>query len=210
MEAVKTVLRGVYGGVSPEVIEGRLAEPYREELKEAAAASSVQKAVSRLGGTDFGRVLSLGLAEFEAEGSLLPLETALERKFYRELMQVLLMRPSPDYDMIKRLLGTEIDIINIKTVLRGARDGADVADYLIPNGYEISAAKLAELGTSADVEAVVSGLEGTSYYQPLYDVMEEYMASGDRSLAPFEKALDAYYVSLGQGIATRQAFGLGP
>jgi vacuolar-type H+-ATPase subunit C/Vma6 len=100
--------------------------------------------------------------------------------------------------------------MNIKMVLRGAKDGADVSDYLIPYGYETSAARLAETGSSGDVEAVVSGLEGTSYYQPLYDAMDEYMRDTGKSLMGFEKALDNYYLSLGQAIATRQAFGLGP
>jgi V/A-type H+-transporting ATPase subunit C len=205
VEAIKTVLRGVYAGVSPEEIEQALAEQYREELKEAAASSSVPEAVTKLESSEFGRVLSQ-----DFEDSLLALETALDRKFYQEVMEVLLTRASPDTYMIKRLLGTEIDIINIKTVLRGARDGADVSDYLIPHGYGVSAAKLAELGSSADVEAAVSGLEGTPYYQHLYDVMDEYVASKDKGLGPFEKALDAYYVALGQAMATRQAFGLGP
>jgi V/A-type H+-transporting ATPase subunit C len=115
-----------------------------------------------------------------------------------------------DSDVIKRLLGAEIDITNIKLVLRGARYGADVSGYLIPYGHEISAARLAEIGSSADVERIVNDLEGTPYHRSLYGALEKYMEDKDRSLQVFEMALDAYYLSLGQSIATKQPFGLGP
>lgn len=210
VEAIKTVLRGIYGGLAPEKIENALAEPYREALKEAASSSTVAEAVSKMEGSEFGRTLSRSLHEFEAEGNLLPLEQALDRSFYQMLMEVLLTHPSPDSLAIKRLLGTEIDILNIQMLLRGARDGVDVSDHLIPYGFGISVTRLTEIGTSADVGGIVSSLEGTPYHKPLYGVMDEYMTGKDRSLTHFEKALDAYYLSAGQAMATRQAFGLGP
>lgn len=210
VEAIKIVLTGVYAGLSQEDIENALAEPYRKELTDVAASSNISEAVSKLESSEFGRVLSESLPDFEAQGTLLPLEDALDKKFYQELMEVLLTRPSPDSDVIKKLLGAEIDITNIKIVLRGARYGADVSDYLLPYGYEISTPRLIEIGSSRDVERIVSDLEGTPYYQPLYNALEEYMADKDKSLSPFEKTLNTYYLSLGQTIATRQPFGLGP
>lgn len=208
--AIKTVLSGVYAGLPLEEIEKMLVGPYAEGLKEVAMSSNVPEVVSKLEGSDYGMTLSMALPDFESSGLLLPLEHALDIRFYQELMEVLLTRPSPDSEVIKKLLGAEIDTTNIMMVLRCARDGCDISDYLIPHGYEISAARLAEIGSSGDVERIVSDLEGTSYYQPLYDAMEEYMADKDKSLSPFEKALNAYYLSVGQSIATRQPFGLGP
>lgn len=210
IEAIKTVLSGVYAGLPPEEIEKMLVGPYAEELKEIAMSSNVPELVSKLEGSDYGVTLSQVLPDFESSGSLLPLENALDVKFYQELTEVLITRPSPDSDVIKKLLGAEIDTTNIMMVLRCARYGCDISDYLIPYGYEISATRLAEIGSSGDVERIVSDLEGTSYHQPLYQALENYMEDRDKSLHVFEKALDTYYLSLGQSIATKQPFGLGP
>lgn len=210
IEAIRTVLSGVYAGLPPEEIEKMLVGPYAEELKEIAMSSNVPEVVSKLEGSDYGMTLSRVLPDFESRGSLLLLENALDIRFYQELTEVLITRPSPDSDVIKKLLGAEIDTTNIMMVLRCARYGCDISDYLIPYGYEISAARLAEIGSSGDVERIVSDLEGTSYHQPLYQALENYLEDRDKSLHVFEKALDVYYLSLGRSIATKQPFGLGP
>jgi V/A-type H+-transporting ATPase subunit C len=208
--AIKSVLTGVHAGVPPTEIENMVTGPYSGDLREIAMSSNVSEVVSKLEGGDYGIILSRVLPDFERTGSLLTLENALDAKLYQDLMEVLIMRPSMDSEVIKRILGAEIDITNIKLVLRGARYEGDVSDYLIPYGHEISAARLAELGSSADVEGIVNGIEGTPYYQPLYGALEKYHQDKDGSLQVFEKALDAYYLSLGQSIATKQPFGLGP
>lgn len=210
IEAIKAVLSGVYAGLPPEEIENMLVGPYAEELKEIAMSSNVPEVVSKLEGSDYGMILSQALPDFESSGSLLPLKNALDIKFYQELMEVLITRPSPDSAVIKKLLGAEIDTTNIMMVLRCARHGCDISDYLIPHGHEISAARLAEIGSSGDVERIVDDLVGTPYHRPLNEAMEKYSEDKDKSLHVFEKALDTYYLSLGQSIATRQPFGLGP
>lgn len=210
MEAVKTVLTGVYAGLPAEEIEKMISEPYVEDLKGFAMSSNVSEVVSKLEGTAYGSALSRALPDFERSGSLLPLENALDTKLYWELMEVIITRPSPDTSVIKRLLGTEIDITNIKLVLRGARYGANVSDYLVHYGHEISAARLADIGSSADVDRIVNDLKGTPYHGPLSEALEKYLEDKNKSLHVFEKALDTYYLSLGRSIATRQPFGLGP
>ncbi|MEE8401470.1 MAG: ATP synthase A1 subunit C [Candidatus Hydrothermarchaeaceae archaeon] len=210
IEAIKTLLIGVYAGLPPEEIEKMLVEPYAENLKETTLSSNVPEVVSKLEGSDYGVTLSRTLPDFESSGSLLSLQHALDVKLYLDLIEVLITRPSLDSSVIKKLLGAEIDITNIKMVLRCARYGGDVSSYLIPYGHEISTARLAEMGSSADVERIVNDLEGTPYHRPLYEALEKYMEDKGRSLQVFEMALDRYYLSLGQSIATKQPFGLGP
>lgn len=208
--AIKAVLIGVYAGLPPEEIEELLVGPYAEKLKETTLSANVPEVVSKLERSDYGMTLSQALPDFESSGSLLPLQHALDVKLYHDLIEALITRPSLDSAVIKKLMGAEIDITNIKLVLRGARYGCDVSDYLIPYGHEISATRLAELASSADVERIVNDLEGTPYHNSLYGAMEQYLEDKNKSLRVFEKILDTYYVSLGHSIATKQPFGLGP
>jgi V/A-type H+-transporting ATPase subunit C len=102
IEAIKTVLRGVYAGLAPEEIERGLPERHKEMLKDVVTSSNIPEAISKLEGSEFGSVLSQSLSDFVAKGSLLPLENALDMKFYKDLMEVLLTHPSPDSDVIKK------------------------------------------------------------------------------------------------------------
>jgi V/A-type H+-transporting ATPase subunit C len=208
--AIKTILRGVYSKIPKKEILKNLPPMYAERFSEVADSNSVSEVISKLEKTEYAPVLSQTLQDFEKTNTLLPLEIALDKYVYGCVRSALTSKPGPDADTVKKLLGAEIDVYNLKLIFRAviADKKADISGYIIPYGYELSEFKLKELAGIEDIERIVGELEGTSFHHPLFMALSEYREN--RSVRIFEKVLDEYYISLGKQIATRQPFGLGP
>ncbi len=208
---IKTVLIGIYSKTPPEKIKNHLVSYYKKELQDVADSSSIHEAISKLEKTEYGQILQDNLPGFEKTSSLLPLETALDKYIYKQMFAVITTVREPDMEIIKKLIGAEVDITNIKIVLRTVVENVDssnVEEYFIPFGYEIPEFRLKEFIEMDDVERIVNELIDTSYYEPLYSALEEFREN--KHIRTFEKALNRAYTNLGKSIATKQPFGIGP
>ncbi|MEE8168748.1 MAG: V-type ATPase subunit [Candidatus Hydrothermarchaeales archaeon] len=217
---IKSILAGVYAGLPKEEITKSIV-PINLELTEhfysdLASLKSVEDVVSHLEETPYGFLIKI-LPKYEETGLLLPLNTALDRFAYERAYEVASSFKGPDIELLKKMIGTEIDIINIKTILRLKAAGVkvdDIAGYLIPHGYELEG----KLPSFYKLESIADGIEvlkNTAYYEPLSSALKGYsqyeISSYEtiKRLGPFERALDEFYIRFGRTLYMEQSMGMG-
>jgi V/A-type H+-transporting ATPase subunit C len=186
---VKTVLRGIYsdadrGDVETDLIRaGELDERLLDRLLDAG---SVEEVIDLLDRTAFADPLREALAEYEESGVLVPLENAIDRVFYGQLLSDL---PGGEANQTYReFLEAEIDFRNARNALRLARSGADVdpSEYYIEGGGLFDASQLSAIG--GNVEELVVTIRDSTYGDDLDDALDEFETAD--SLIAFERALD--------------------
>jgi len=187
---VKTVLRGIYSGASREDIEddliraGEFSEPLLDRL---AGADSVGAAVELLEGTRYGDPLADALRNYEEAGTLVPLENAVDRTFYEELLAGLPSEATRATELYLEFLHAEIDFRNLRNALRLARSGAemDLSEYYIEGGRLFDESEIRQLVGNTDqlVEHIRTSIYGDDLEEAL-ETLEE-----AESLIEFEHAL---------------------
>ncbi len=189
---VKTAIRGVYSGSNVELIEtdfiraGELDDDLLTRLEEA---TEVDEIVGLLSETIFGDALADALSDYEETGSLAPLENAVDRAFYDNLLRNIGAATQPGTREFVKFLRAEIDFRNIRNAFRLARSGADIdpGEYFIDGGRLFTAAEVSSL--VSNIDELVARLHESHYGDELAGALEE--LNGDGSLIAFERALDA-------------------
>jgi V/A-type H+-transporting ATPase subunit C len=187
---VKTVVRGVYSDAGSEAIEadliraGELSERVLDRLVEA---ESIEQVIDILQGSIFEGPLREAYDDYEESGVLVPLENAVDRTFYENLLSGL--RVDEATEQYHEFLQTEIDFRNARNALRLARSGADVdpADYFISGGRLFSRTEIASLANNRD--ELVQRIRESRYGEDLSVALDE--LEDAESLIEFERALDA-------------------
>jgi len=111
----------------------------------------------------------------------------------------------------QKLINHMIDIGNIKNMLRAKQlgYGNDTCKKLfIGEGQEIPPWKFKEMTEVDGVSQIISNLEGTSYYTPLKNVIEDY--NKDQSVQTLENALDGFLLKIVRDISTQNYVTIGP
>lgn len=192
---IKTLLRGVYADADREAVELaliRTGELGDERLDRLLDAGSIAEIVEGLSETVFGPALDSALSEYESTGVLIPLENALDRAYYEELLS---MRPGAAGDarrLYRKFLEAEIDFRNVRNALRLARGGADTDPerYFIEGGRLFDESELASVADNPD--ELAARLDDSRYGDEL-DAALDALRDAD-SLVGFERALDAALV----------------
>ncbi|WP_101295288.1 V-type ATP synthase subunit C [Halegenticoccus soli] len=187
---VKTVLRGLYSDLDRQAIEDDLirAGEFDERLvNRLLEAGSIEEAVDLLDRTMFGDALAEAYEDYEDTGVLVPLENAVDRAFYENLLDGLVVDEATQ--QYREFLRAEIDFRNARNALRLARSGAEIdpSEYYIEGGKLFRAAELSTLAQNAD--ELVSRIRESSYGDDLSAAIDE-LERAD-SLIRFERALEA-------------------
>ena len=188
---VKTVLRGVYTGTDREAIETdliRAGEFDDRFLEELVASGSIEEVVERLEGTIFGEPLEAAFEDYEETDLLVPLENAVDRTFYENLLSDVQGNDEPTRLYVE-FLRAEIDFRNVRNGLRIARTDADIdpSEYFIEGGELFSPTELREL--TRDREALEAAIRDSTYGDDLDEALA--LLSDVESLIGFERALEA-------------------
>jgi len=187
---VKTIIRGVYTDASRDAIETDLirAGEFDDKLiGRLLDAGSIEDVVTMLDRTMFGDALKEAFADFEETGVLVPLENAVDRAFYEQLLSDL---PSGEaVGRYREFLEAEIDFRNARNALRLARSGAEIdpSEYFIEGGTLFRAAELNTL--VENTEGLVDRIRESKYGQELSEPLDELETA--TSLIEFERALEA-------------------
>lgn len=191
---IKTVLRGIYSGADADAIDAdliRAGEIDAKTLERIANAETIETAIEGLEGTIFYEPLVSAFDDFESENLLVPLENAVDRSFYEQLIEGL-----PDEERADRatqlyleFLRAEIDFRNLRNALRLARSGADMdpSEYYIEGGQLFDADEVRSL--VGDVDRLVDHVRESTYGEDLSTALEALESAED--LIAFEHALDA-------------------
>ncbi|MFC7072224.1 V-type ATP synthase subunit C [Halovenus rubra] len=191
----KTAIRGVYSGADTDEISTdfiRAGEFGDTVLDQMAAAGSVEEVVELLTGTFFEEGLEAAYEEFDEQGVLVPLENAIDKTFYENLLDgintTIVDRNTPD-GLYLDVLQAEIDFRNIRNALRLSRTGTD----LNPDEYYIEGGKLFEEGQLRQLvgnfEEFVDYIRESTYGDELSSALSDLNEA--ESLIQFEHALDS-------------------
>ncbi|WP_135534868.1 MULTISPECIES: V-type ATP synthase subunit C [Halostella] len=199
----KTTFRGLYSGASAEEIETdyiRAGEFDDRFLERLANAGTIEDAVELLDGTLFGESLPAAFEEYEETGVLVPLENAVDRAFYENLLGGVSGSDEPT-KLYVEFLQAEIDFRNARNALRLARSGADMdpSEYYIEGGELFTPNELVRLVGNRD--QLVTHIRDSKYGDELSNALDE-LETAD-SLIGFEHALDRALLEYSRGLSSR-------
>ncbi len=208
---VKTALRGIYAGAeSDDVAEDmiRAGEFDDELLDRLTEAETVEAVVELLEPTLFGEPLAAALEDYEAEGVLVPLENAVDRAVYANLLADLPTEPDRPTELYIEFLRAEIDFRNLRNALRLARSGADLdpAEYHIDGGRLFDEGSLRQLATNPD--ELAARVRASPYGDDLDEALAELESA--EHLIGFEHALDAALLEYGDTLSNRYPLSVCP
>ncbi|MFB6163977.1 MAG: V-type ATP synthase subunit C [Haloarculaceae archaeon] len=192
----KTAIRGAYTHSDVETIDEdfiRAGEFDDDLLTGLEQAGEVEAVVALLEDTIFGPALEEALGEFEDTGTLVPLENAIDRTFYAELLAGIGAATESGTREFVKFLQAEIDFRNVRNAVRLARSGADIdpAEYFIEGGRLFSPEELSAL--AGNLDELVARLSASNYADELTAAIDR-LESAD-SLIQFEHALDEALLS---------------
>jgi V/A-type H+-transporting ATPase subunit C len=199
---IKTILRGrKISAPSEEILSclipaGELDEAALIELTRQPDVKAVIDLLATWG-IEYAKPLTRNFKKYSEQRDMAILEYALD-KFYLENTLTTVKRGETDDDrIIKDFIITEIDVTNIKTVLKMIRDRMDVGEaekFLITGSVGIGIEKLLTMVRTGTIEGAIKLLNGTPY-SFLAQTPEKSLSSG--SISESEKELDRYLVKKG-------------
>ncbi|MFB6270063.1 MAG: V-type ATP synthase subunit C [Halobacterium sp.] len=187
---VKTVLRGLYSEATEEEVRsdlidaGEFSDTFLDRL---VAADSIESVVELLDGTLFDAYIEDAFDAYEESGTLVPLENAVDRAYYENLVPPA-TGGGEAAELYREFLEAEIDFRNARNALRLARSGADVdpAEYFIDGGALFDRRQISTLVENRT--ELVSRIRESRYGDELSQALDE-LEDAD-SLIGFEHALD--------------------
>ena len=181
------------------------------DLSSLADTETVTDIITSLDGTEYATALEDALPQYEEKNMTLPLEAALDKYYLGNLLRSSDVPADENIQILYSYIGTQVDIDNLKLILRAKEDGLtydDISNYILTDGYQLREWKLKDLMDSPDVTNVISGLEGTKYSSALTEVLPQYNETG--SVAVFERALDIYATEHAKSLSSKKPLGIGP
>ncbi|XGI82793.1 ATP synthase A1 subunit C [Halorutilales archaeon Cl-col2-1] len=219
---IKTVLRGVYTGATDTEIKNDLilaGELDEEVFDDLLGLEDIEQVVESLSGTVFGEGLEDAFDEFRETGVLLPLENAVDRTFYEQLvggddddlgagLRSKVQGGQGPRQVYNDLLRTEIDILNIRNTVRVAEEmeNVDISDYFIEGGKAFSEDDLKRL--SGNREELLNALRESEYGDRLEDAINALEEAG--SLTEFDEAIDRVLMGYSQRMTYQYPLSMAP
>jgi V/A-type H+-transporting ATPase subunit C len=147
-------------------------------------------------GIVYAKPLTEKFPEYFEKSDLAILECALDKYYYKEALESVKIT-SYNTILIRDILAIEIDVVNIRTILRMIRDhiGSEEAqEFLIEGGKELTPKKLNQIIALHSIEEIIKELEQTSY-RFLADVSE--IAIKTQKISVIEKQLEKFLIKKG-------------
>lgn len=203
VQNIKTILRGKNIHVTNDEILSCLVpagEMDEATLKELLKQPDLRAVIDLLATwrIRYAHPLTGAYPEYLKTKDLAVLECALDRYYYTDALDSV-RAPGYNNGLIRDFLRLEIDVVNLKTVLRMVRDRVDAEDakrYLIGGGRKFDERKLGELLMLPSIEDVVKALSSTPY-RFLADIPEPAMRT--QKISIIEKELERFLIKKGVG-----------
>ena len=151
----------------------QVAERDRELYTQMAATNSIEAAVELLEGTRYHDVVQNALEQRQSD-SLQPIEDALDRAYYENLVSSLPAGGAAGR-VYRGFVQTQIDVTNLKTVMRLRHRGLTGLGELLIEGGTLDESALATTSSVADILPII---EGTTFQEVLQPVLEDFEDGG--------------------------------
>jgi V/A-type H+-transporting ATPase subunit C len=201
IQNIKTILRGKNIHIpSSEIIEclvpaGQLDDTTLVELIKQPDVKAVIDLLATWG-IEYARPLTRTFKEYSEKRDISVLEYAIDKFYYENAMDKL-REDSYDDRLILDMISTEIDVTNIKNVLKMIRDKIDIEEaekFLIKGGITLDIEKLLSMMRSGTLEGAMKFLDVTPY-KFLSELPEDVFRR--EKISDFEKELEKYLVKRG-------------
>jgi len=201
IQNIKTILRGKnIHMTSPEIVEclvpaGQLDDTTLIELIKQPDVKAVIDLLATWG-IEYAKPLTRNFKEYSEKRDLSILEYAID-KFYYENALNKLGEDSYDSRIILDMITTEIDVTNIKNVLKMIRDKIEIEEaetFLIKGGITLDIEKLLSMLRSGTLEGAIKVLDPTPY-KFLSELPADVFKT--EKISVFEKELEKYLISRG-------------
>ena len=137
-------------------------------------ATTIEEVIVLLEDTPYRKPLTEARGTYKKTGSLFRLEVALDRELYQATWKAIKDLSASDRKIASRLIGMEIDILNINWILRFRRyydlGLAEITSLMIRNGYQINEQSLRDVYPGRDQATLMSGLL-TGVYQGVSEAL---------------------------------------
>jgi V/A-type H+-transporting ATPase subunit C len=198
IQNIKTIIRGKNVHVPADDIlaclvpAGQLDEA---TLVELVKQPDVRSVIDLLATWDiaYARPLTERFGKYTEKKDLAILEYTLDRFYYERVLRILAGKSIDDIE-VRDLFTTEIDVVNIKSVLRLIRDRVkpeDGKNVLIDGGRVLDMQALLDLLNTATVRAARAALKDTPY--SFLSALPE-KRPGNEIISDYEKELDRYII----------------
>jgi len=165
LDNLKTLLRRLAGSRAAWA-EGLLI-PLRSSvlpISQLREAGDIQTAVDLLSDTIYGPPLASALERYEREGTLFPVEMALDIDYWRRAWEAVEGLRGGDRDWAKRLVGSRLDMVNITWAFRYRvyyhLSEEEIINYTLPYGYRSDDKVLRAIARGASVQEIISMVWG--------------------------------------------------
>ncbi len=210
LDNLKAVLRGIEIGETWETIrfmlfpmEGFQTLPFEEMVK----AGSVEKATTLIKATPYYPVLIRAMDRYREEGSLFPLEVALDLDYWRRSWDQVNALPQHEKQITQKLLGLIIDKNNLTWAARYRiyhhLTESEIINYTLPFGYRID---------DEIIRSVASGLPLTELVAKAYPAITPFITSQEgitEKLPLVEVALTRMFLQTCRSVFTMNSFDIG-
>lgn len=208
---LKTLLRGRFAEVSSEEIAETLVPAgslSSEDLEALEAAPTVGEMVANIPDPTYREALEAQLDEDAEEiEDLVELENALDKAYYRRLLEA--VEPDSKANRVFRdFLQREVDLLNIKTLLRLRLDDIEEVDeYFVEGGAEIALSDVRQAAT-APLRDLPQALEGASFYEDIEEEIQAFVET--REIDEVMTALDQYLMEAARGFTVKHPLSILP
>ncbi|HIG95718.1 TPA: ATP synthase A1 subunit C [Candidatus Woesearchaeota archaeon] len=191
MRNIKTIMRGKFTKADSQQIEsllmpvGDLKKGFLQRLLQKESVPEIMKELKFID----SKQLEKGMKKFQETGNLFILENLLDQQYYKEMLAFTQRIPEQG-TLFREFLELEIDMLNIKTLLRLKREHLppqEIEPYLFYAGAKLKKDELQHLLKLQQVEEVLERLARHGYGKVLQEGMETYKKN--KSLSGIEVAL---------------------
>ncbi|WP_129598825.1 V-type ATP synthase subunit C [Methanohalophilus profundi] len=187
---IKTILRGKYYNATLEEIKDNLVSAGQFKynfLSEIAEKESYEQVIDALSNTDYYPIL------MNYDGTNLPdIENQLDKLYYQRLFNAIGSPKSSDSKLFSKLIRTEIDIKNIKTMFRMKKEGVEdgeLEDLVLDGGLRLSLKEINKM-VPLPFADFINSLEKYPYWEAMSDLVNPEM----ESLVDLETSLTKYSI----------------
>jgi V/A-type H+-transporting ATPase subunit C len=208
---LKIILRAKVAKLSPEetldftIPVGKLSEKALTALAYARDLTDLVDSVERLRLIEYRWVLREAIREYRKRGLLVFSEAILDRFAFQSVWDVTGKLRREDKLATRELIGTEVDIANLKILLRSAYHELmrECRGFFIPIYHRLGKFVLDKSLSARGLGEVIRSISIYPYAEILTQVLSE---SGEKSVLPYELALDDLLVKASEQVFTRYMF----
>ena len=180
----------------------------RERLEMLASAENFEQLLEFLRESEYFSVFSEALEEYRERG-LIALLSALDRYYYTSLWRDVL-RVKAQRSILMSLMGCEIDVVNLKIILRLKQEGVkpeEVDRYLIRPSHMLTEETLRAMVVAEDIRSVVDLISRIPHGKILLEILPQIEA---KRLSAAERALDEMQLKVFKWLALTKLFSIAP